>query len=446
VLAKSVYWSGRFLAGMLLLTGIIVTWTVGALRADTPGWTWFLAPFAGIAVGVVVHECGHLLACQALGAEVRGFHIGSPRKGALGLRFRFRGVPVSLGVPFAGQVEHAPMDSAWQRAAVMASGSLADLVVAGVLATVSLGLPSRPGQTITISLAIVSGAVGASNLLPFQTSRAGGLSDGARLLMLGNGRLASALRSHERAAAGRGTPWHHASPAEEAEFKADAAMANEVLKDPDARLPPELVAKWLSAFRARTFIGLGTAGATARALRREGRIEELAELLRDYPKPYRVTKTAMLDPVHCLAYEILLAPGISPEAADLAAERVEWAIKAHDSLPHDGNNRCSWRDAATHTMAVGLLRQGKPAMVENLCAPVLSSPELSAANRATVLATIALARQALGQPCGRPLSEAIALAPDADLVAEATRSACRSSSSSRPSPAGAPSTLPISSR
>lgn len=64
-------------------------------------------------------------------------------------------------------------------------------------------------------------------------------------------------------------------------------------------------------------------------------------------------------------------------------------------------------------------------MVEDPCTKVLASPDLSPVNRATVLATIALARQALGQPYEQLLSEAIALAPDADLVAEATRSADR---------------------
>jgi len=39
--------------------------------------------------------------------------------------------------------------------------------------------------------------------------------------------------------------------------------------------------------------------------------------------------------------------------------------------------------------------------------------------RATVLATIVMARRALGQPYAELLAEAVALSPDADLVAEA---------------------------
>ena len=57
--------------------------------------------------------------------------------------------------------------------------------------------------------------------------------------------------------------------------------------------------------------------------------------------------------------------------------------------------------------------------MEDLCQVALAGPEPSATNRATVLATIALARHALGQPYERLLDEAAALDPEADLVAEA---------------------------
>ncbi len=45
---------------------------------------------------------------------------------------------------------------------------------------------------------------------------------------------------------------------------------------------------------------------------------------------------------------------------------------------------------------------------------------LEPASRATVLATIALARKALAQPHEELVTEAIALAPTADLVQEAS--------------------------
>lgn len=43
---------------------------------------------------------------------------------------------------------------------------------------------------------------------------------------------------------------------------------------------------------------------------------------------------------------------------------------------------------------------------------------LTASERATVLATVAMARHALGQDFRTPLDQALALDPDADLVGE----------------------------
>lgn len=69
------------------------------------------------------------------------------------------------------------------------------------------------------------------------------------------------------------------------------------------------------------------------------------------------------------------------------------------------------------------LRFGRSTEVEELCQPVLKLPGLPTENRATVLATIALARKAQGQPCEQLLAEAVALAPTADLVPEAAAAA-----------------------
>lgn len=75
---------------------------------------------------------------------------------------------------------------------------------------------------------------------------------------------------------------------------------------------------------------------------------------------------------------------------------------------------------ARHTLAVARLRQGRPDEVRSLCAGALAA-ELAPAERATVLATVAMARHALllsGQP---QLDEALALDPGAALVSEAAR-------------------------
>jgi hypothetical protein len=60
--------------------------------------------------------------------------------------------------------------------------------------------------------------------------------------------------------------------------------------------------------------------------------------------------------------------------------------------------------------------------VEPLCASGLAL-DIGPDSRATLLATLVLARRALGQPHAELLAEAVALSPDADLVAEARSSA-----------------------
>jgi hypothetical protein len=76
------------------------------------------------------------------------------------------------------------------------------------------------------------------------------------------------------------------------------------------------------------------------------------------------------------------------------------------------------RSNVRHSLAVARLRQGRAAEVEPLCAGILGE-ELKPDDRATVLATVAMARRALGQPGRAELDEALSLDPEADLVGEA---------------------------
>jgi hypothetical protein len=71
-------------------------------------------------------------------------------------------------------------------------------------------------------------------------------------------------------------------------------------------------------------------------------------------------------------------------------------------------------------LALARLRQRRFAEVEPLCKPGLAGNP-GPGERATVLATIALARRALGQPYAELVAQAVALSPDADLVAEAAQ-------------------------
>jgi len=424
---------GKFLG--YVLSGLAMCLSLAALMAPLlagPHAWWDGAwPLIGwtvsLTAAVVVHECGHLLACLALGVRVRGLRIGRPDRRAY--RFQVRGVTVALGLPYAGQVEHAPVSSRWRAAVIAMAGSVANLVVAGaLLAALAAGSAAGvhlsgtirvPGRVaVEFSMAVLIGATGISNLLPFR-AKWGRLSDGARLLMLGNGRLGRSLQQQEGAVKGPdGAIWRPATPQEAAEYQLDCAALGQLGGDQGARLPPEVADKWLAAFRDRTFIGLAAAWAVGRTLRKDGRYSELLELFEGYPAPHARLARTMWNSVGSLAYEVALVPGMPPHVLDLAAGRLQWLLDVHES-PATHDDRAA-RAAALHSLAVTRLRQGKIQVVEDLCNAALAGPELSPANRATVLATIALARQALGQPCKKLLDEAAFLAPEADLVAEAS--------------------------
>lgn len=378
---------------------------------------------AGRPAAVVVHECGHLLACLALGVKVREFRIGRPDRAAY--RFAVRGVTVAMGKPFAGQVVHDPVPSRWRAAVIVIAGSLANLVAAGVL--LALGLATAPPlsgavqvpvhQAVEVSLAALFAATGISGLLPLRTGW-GSLSDGARLLTLGSGRLARALRQDETVQGPKGRIWRPASAGEAAEYQLDSAVLKQLADDPGAKVPPELAGKWLAACRDRTFIGLVTAWAVGRTLRRDGRVGELLQLLEEYPAPHGRLAPAMWHSMSGLAYEVALLPGMPPHVVNMSVDRLQRVMDAYDSAAVRSDHVA--RAAVLHSMAVARLRQGNFGVVEQLCQEGLASREVSPRDRATVLATVALARRALGQPYETLLAEAADLDPEADLVAEAS--------------------------
>ena len=120
----------------------------------------------------------------------------------------------------------------------------------------------------------------------------------------------------------------------------------------------------------------------------------------------------------CLAYEVALLPGMPPHVVNMAVDRLQRVMDAYDSVA--ARNDHVARAAVMHSMAVARLRQGNFGVVEQLCQEGLASRELSPRDRATVLATVALARRTLGQPYETLLAEATDLDPEADLVAEAS--------------------------
>jgi hypothetical protein len=76
------------------------------------------------------------------------------------------------------------------------------------------------------------------------------------------------------------------------------------------------------------------------------------------------------------------------------------------------------RPAVEHSLALARLRQRRFAEVERLCAAGLAG-DYGPDARATMLATVALARRALGQPHADLVAAAVSLSAHADLVAEA---------------------------
>jgi hypothetical protein len=179
-----------------------------------------------------------------------------------------------------------------------------------------------------------------------------------------------------------------------------------------AALDPEAM---LDAFREGDPAARLGARSITEMLRRQGRIGELLELHARFgvPTGRYVRKEARL--LQAVEDNLLLVPGLPPEVIDEAANRVQWIL---DNYPFEAKEDPMPRPAVEHTLALARLRQGRFGEVEPLCASSLAA-DIGPDARATVLATIALAHRALGQPHADLLAEAAALSPDADLVAEA---------------------------
>jgi hypothetical protein len=128
--------------------------------------------------------------------------------------------------------------------------------------------------------------------------------------------------------------------------------------------------------------------------------------------------------LHGVEYQLLLMPALPPETADEQAARVEWIL---DSYPFKPAGEHMPRPAVQHTLALARLRQRRFAEVEALCRPALAG-RYGPDERATVLATIALARRGLGRPYTDLVAQAAALSPGADLVAEAAQAATAATS------------------
>jgi hypothetical protein len=183
-----------------------------------------------------------------------------------------------------------------------------------------------------------------------------------------------------------------------------------------AMLHPETL---LRAFRDGDPAARLSVGDIAVMLRRQGRIGDLLDVHAGFGAPAGGNWRAQARSLHDVEYHLLCVPGLPPAVIDEAAVRARWLM---DNYPFKAKEDSQLRSAMEHTLALARLRQGKFGEVEPLCEPGLAA-DVGPDNRATLLATLVIARRALGQPHADLLAEAVALSPDADLVAEARSSA-----------------------
>jgi hypothetical protein len=183
-----------------------------------------------------------------------------------------------------------------------------------------------------------------------------------------------------------------------------------------AVLDPETL---LRAFREGDPAARLSVGTIAVMLRRQGRIGELLEVHAGFGEPAGRYWRAQAGSLHEVECSLLCVPGLPPEVIDEAAERMRWLM---DNYPFKAKEDSQLRSAMEHTLALARLRQGRFGEVEPLCESGLAA-DVGPDNRATLLATLVIARRGLGQPHADLLAEAVALSPDADLVAEARSSA-----------------------
>jgi hypothetical protein len=358
-----------------LLAGFLAAQVLSPFPHDVGYWTLTAGAvglLAAFAVGVVVHELGHVLAIRLAGQRPTAVHLLGPSHRAL--TFHVGTVPVRVGFKGGGRVEY-PGDglSVWQSALIAVAGPAAELVIAPPL----LLLPVARWERDYLACCVAAWAIG--NLIPAKTPN-GRLSDGAALLKVGARARAEPAIRELLAAPG----WSSRPDA------ASRLINGWVLDVPEA----EECLKQLPSDRAAL----------------------LKVYAQDVPLPVSPA-TEYLNIVHALSWKVVAKPGVPAELVDLASTRVEWVL-AHTGKSHPGA-RPRPRDVR-HTLAVIRLRQGRPEEVRQLCAEALAGIA-NPAVRATVLATTAIARHQLllDASARRDLHEALALDPSAQMVMEA---------------------------
>jgi Zn-dependent protease len=359
---------------MTYFVGLLVIHVVSPFPAHL-GARAIVALIAGISaallVGIVVHEVGHVLAIRLAGRWPTAIHLlGPPDRVA----FHVGALRVGVGIKPRGEVEYSRNGlSAAQSAVIAAAGPAADLVTAPLV----LLLPIA--RWAAVYLALMMALTGLANLIPTKTEN-GRLSDGVQL-----------IRAWARSRA--------------------TAEIRELLAMPDWSHRPATANRLINGW----VLDVPAAEECLKQLP-----DDRDALLRLYAQEWLLPEgpeTEFLNIVHALSWKVVAKPDVPARLVDLAGTRVEWAL-GHVSK-RDKQARPRPRDVQ-HTLAVVRLRQGRPDDVRKLCSDALAA-DLDRDDRASVLATVAMAKHQLGFPASarQVLSEALALDPGAELVPEA---------------------------
>jgi hypothetical protein len=350
-------------------------WLLGIETPQHEG-TWTEVAFsvcvlAALIIGTVLHELAHAVAVRLVGGEVLGVRIGGK---LASVTFHLGSVPVSVGLGLGGSVSfRGHRLSAGRRAAISAAGPAVNVLVA----LLCLLLPVPWWEAAYLAVAVLASAV--QDLVPGHTA-GGDTTDGYKLLQT------------------------------RARLRSDAEV-RELLSDPHWLDRPNAADILINGFRLD--------------------VPEAEDFLRELSKQPDTLRTLYLKSwalpdrpeddvthiVHVLSWKFLASGDVPAAEADLAASRIEWVIDHLDK--EDPDRRTPLRNVR-HSLALARLRQRRPQEIQRLCADALAA-DLEPNDRATVLATVAMARHAL-LLSGRPqLDEALALGPDAELVAEAVQ-------------------------
>lgn len=361
---------GRLALGLARFCALAVSYCVWitaiAIAAFTavPGRLGGLAVFGcGLCLAPVADQLGQLIAAPFAGVRVTTIYLGGP---PARVNFRVGGTQLGFGIRPGYSIRIAGSAPPGRRAVTFAAGPLANLLIAvAALVAPAPHWASRPA-------ALLFGGAALMSLIPAHYR--GGGSTGT--VLLGLAAEHAARKDAQRLIAA--SDW----------------MEREV---------DRLLDRWQRS--ARDALRVQIIGVL---LSQQDRTDEL---LRFHAQDFRLSRRPAPEAVVAvshLEWRVLLIPGLSAPAADLAAVRLEWVVKhsCRDALP-----------AAKHSLAVARLRQHRFADVEPLCAAVLA--DKSADARATSLAAVAIARQALGQDAATLLHQALSLDPAAQLVDEA---------------------------